>query len=399
MKKQKIVIVGAGYVGIAVSIVLSGNNDIILYDIDNNKVELMKSGISPINDEDMFEFFKSVKDNNCYTITNDSDGIFDRADYVVIAVPTNWNQDNHSLDVTTLCDVIEQIKNSNKLPVIIIKSTLPLGTMDYLRHKYKALSIFYVPEFLREGSAVKDERNLTRLIIGTNDFQAYHVNDIRSLFLNTQTCDDIPVLITSDKEAELIKLYSNAFLALRVAFFNEIDTYAEIEDLNSRRIIEGVSLDPRIGNFYNVPSFGYGGYCLPKDTRELQYVYKKIPADVIPSLVQANVTRKRHIAETIIRRIEQTKVSNPLIGIYRLNMKRDSDNFREAAVLDIIAILMDEGYKVVVFEPLRKSFDNYLFTFMDDLEKFKKTCSIIVANRMSNDLLDVCEKVYTRDWF
>lgn len=399
MRKKKIVIVGAGYVGIAVSIILSGNNDIILYDIDNIKVDLMKSGISPINDGDMREFFKSIKNDTCYTITSDSKGIFERADYVVIAVPTNWNQDNHSLDITTLCGVLEQVKKENKSPIIIIKSTLPLGTMDYLRHKYNSLSIFYVPEFLREGSAVKDEKNPNRLVIGTNDFKARHIEEIKSLFLNGQTNDDVPVLITSGKEAELIKLYSNAFLALRVAFFNEIDTYAEIENLDSKRIIEGVSLDPRIGNFYNVPSFGYGGYCLPKDTRELQYVYNNVPSAVIPSLVQSNVIRKRYIAETIIKLIERTNASEPLIGIYRLNMKRDSDNFREAAILDIIAMLIDAGYKVVVFEPLQKRLESCSFTFMDDLEEFKWICSIIVANRMSCDLHDISEKVYTRDWF
>lgn len=399
MRKKKIVIVGAGYVGIAVSIIFSGNNDIILYDIDNTKVDLMKSGSSPINDEDMCEFFKSIKNDSCYTITSDSNGIFEKADYVVIAVPTNWNQDNHSLDVTTLCGVLEQIKRENKSPIIIIKSTLPLGTMDYLGHRYNSLSIFYVPEFLREGSAVKDEKNLTRLVIGTNDFNAHHIEEIKILFLNGQINDDVPVLITSGKEAELIKLYSNAFLALRVAFFNEIDTYADIENLDSKRIIEGVSLDPRIGNFYNVPSFGYGGYCLPKDTRELQCIYNSVPSAVIPSLVQANVIRKKYIAESVIKLIERMNASEPLIGIYRLNMKRDSDNFREAAILDIIAMLMDEGYKVVVFEPLRRRLEGYSFTFMDDLEKFKKICSIIVANRMSSDLLDVREKVYTRDWF
>lgn len=217
--------------------------------------------------------------------------------------------------------------------------------------------------------------------------------------MNGQINDDVPVLIASGKEVELIKLYSNAFLALRVAFFNEIDTYAEIENLDSKRIIEGVSLDPRIGNFYNVPSFGYGGYCLPKDTRELQCIYNSVPSAVIPSLVQANVIRKKYIAESIIKLIERMNASDPLIGIYRLNMKRDSDNFREAAILDIIAMLMEEGYKLVVFESLRKSLEGYSFTFMDDLEKFKKICSIIVANRMSSDLLGVYEKVYTRDWF
>ena len=206
-------------------------------------------------------------------------------------------------------------------------------------------------------------------------------------------------MITSGKEAELIKLYSNAFLALRVAFFNEIDTYAEMENLDLKRIIEGGALNPRIGNFYNVPSFGYGGYCLPKDTRELQYVYNNVPSAVIPSLVQSNVIRKRHIAVTIIKLIEKTNVSEPLIGIYRLTMKRDSDNFREAAILDIIDILIDAGYKVIVFEPLQKRLESCSFTAMDDLEKFKKISSIIVANRMSCDLYDVSEKVYTRDWF
>ena len=194
--------------------------------------------------------------------------------------------------------------------------------------------------------------------------------------------DDVPVLVTSGTEAELIKLYSNAFLALRVAFFNEIDTYAELENLNSKRIIQGVSLDPRVGNFYNIPSFGYGGYCLPKDTRELQYIYNDVPSAVIPSLVHSNVIRKKYIAESIIKLIEKIAVSEPLIGIYRLNMKRDSDNFREAAILDIIDMLMDSGYQVVVFEPIRKQLEGYSFTFVDDLKEFKKMSSIIVANRI-----------------
>lgn len=399
MKRRKIVIVGAGYVGIAVSIILSDNNDIVLYDIDNSKVDLMKSGTSPINDEDMYKFFKSIKNDSRYTITSDSTGVFEKADYVVISVPTNWNQDNHSLDVTTLCGVLEQIKNDHQSPVIVIKSTLPLGTMDYLRNEYNFFSIFYVPEFLREGSAVKDEKNLTRLVIGTNDFKSRYIEEIKGLFLDGQINDDVPVLVTSGTEAELIKLYSNAFLALRVAFFNEIDTYAELENLNSKRIIQGVSLDPRVGNFYNIPSFGYGGYCLPKDTKELQYIYNDVPSAVIPSLVHSNIIRKKYIAESIIKLIEKIAVSEPLIGIYRLNMKRDSDNFREAAILDIIDMLMDNGYQVVVFEPIRKQLEGYSFTFVDDLKEFKKMSSIIVANRISSDLLDVREKVYTRDWF
>lgn len=197
----------------------------------------------------------------------------------------------------------------------------------------------------------------------------------------------------------MIKLYSNAFLALRVAFFNEIDTYAELENLNSKRIIQGVSLDLRVGNFYNIPFFGYGGYCLPKDTRELQYIYNDVPSAVIPSLVHSNIIRKKYIAESIIKLIEKIAVSEPLIGIYRLNMKRDSDNFREAAILDIIDMLMDNGYQVVVFEPIRKQLEGYSFTFVDNLKEFKKMSSIIVANRISSDLLDVREKVYTRDWF
>ena len=399
MKRRKIVIVGAGYVGIAVSIILSDNNDIVLYDIDNSKVDLMKSGTSPINDEDMCKFFKYIKNDSRYTITSDSTGVFEKADYVVISVPTNWNQDNHSLDVTTLCGVLEQIKNDHQSPVIVIKSTLPLGTMDYLRNEYNFFSIFYVPEFLREGSAVKDEKNLTRLVIGTNDFKSRYIEEIKGLFLDGQINGDVPVLVTSGTEAELIKLYSNAFLALRVAFFNEIDTYAELENLNSKRIIQGVSLDPRVGNFYNIPSFGYGGYCLPKDTRELQYIYNDVPSAVIPSLVHSNIIRKKYIAESIIKLIEKIAVSEPLIGIYRLNMKRDSDNFREAAILDIIDMLMDNGYQVVVFEPIRKQLEGYSFTFVDDLKEFKKMSSIIVANRISSDLLDVREKVYTRDWF
>lgn len=399
MKKKTVAIVGAGYVGIAVSIVLSVNNDIILYDIDQTKVDLMNSGNSPINDEEMRVFFKAIKNDRYFTITSDTTGVFKKSDYVVIAVPTNWNQTNHSLDISILCGVLDQIKRENETPIIIIKSTLPLGTMDYLEQQYDSLSIVYVPEFLREGSAVKDEKNSTRLIIGVNDFGAKHIEEVKQLFLEGQIRNDVPVIITSGKEAELVKLYSNAYLALRVAFFNEIDTYAEIEKLNSKRIIEGVSLDPRIGNYYNIPSFGYGGYCLPKDTRELRYIYNNVPSAVIPSLVQANEIRKDYIAESIIKQVKNMNVSNPLIGIYRLNMKRGSDNFREAAILDIITALMNAGYEVIVFEPLRNSSNSYLFPFIDDLDQFKNNSSIIVANRISRELMDVQEKVYTRDWF
>lgn len=395
---KRIVIIGAGYVGIAVSILLSNNNSIILYDTDEAKVNKMKSGISPIKDEEMCKFFKSVDDRQ-YSITNDFDGILQGADYVVIAVPTNWNQKQNSLDISVICNLLEQIDKENKASSVIIKSTLPIGAMDYFEHQYGALSLFYVPEFLREGCGVRDERNLTRLIIGTSINDSSHIEEIQRLFMEGQIHNDVPVLRTSSKEAELIKLYSNAFLALRVSFFNEIDTFAEMNRLDTKKIIEGISLDPRIGDFYNVPSFGYGGYCLPKDTRELSFVYDGIPSAVIPSIVQANVIRKRHIAHSIIMLIEQMNELDPLIGIYRLNMKRDSDDCREAAILDVIEILMGNGYKVVAFEPTIKCTDEYKFPFINDLSMFKKESSLIVANRISDELYDVREKVYTRDWY
>lgn len=396
---KTVTIVGAGYVGLAVSIVFSENNNIILFDVDKTKVDKLKSGKLPIRDKEMCKFFAKVKDNRYFTITSEQKGVFKNSDYIIIAVPTNWNEVNHSLDIDIICEVLEQIQRDNINAIIIIKSTLPLGTMDYLEQHYRNLSIIYVPEFLREGSAVKDEKNMSRLIIGSNKSNYKYISEVKRLFLESQSHDNIPVIVTSGKEAELIKLYANAYLALRVNFFNEIDTYAEIENLNSQKIIEGVSLDSRIGNYYNVPSFGYGGYCLPKDTKELVHIYNNVPSIIIPSLIQANKLRKKYITESIIKRVDSLNIDNPLIGIYRINMKRNSDNFREAAILDIIEALMKDGYEIIVFEPLRGNSESFPFDFIDDLSQFKNCSTIIVANRMSSELMDVQEKVYTRDWF
>lgn len=399
MKKKTVTIVGAGYVGLAVSIVLSENNNIILYDVDKSKVDKLNSGESPIRDEEACEFFAFIKNDRNFAVTSERSLIFEEADYVIIAVPTNWNESNHSLNIDVLCETLDYIQCVNTNAIVIIKSTLPLGTMDYLEQLYGNLSIVYVPEFLREGNAVKDEKNITRLVIGTNTPDIEYLADVKRLFLEPQSRDDIPVIIASGREAELIKLYSNAYLALRVSFFNEIDTYAEIKNLDSQKIIEGVSWDSRIGNYYNIPSFGYGGYCLPNDTKELAHAYSGVPSIIIPSIVQANKLRKEYIAESIIKKVDSYNGDNPLIGIYRLNMKRNSDNFREAAILDIVGALIYNGYKVIVYEPLRGNADSFPLDFVDDINQFKKQSTIVVANRITSELIDVQEKVYTRDWY
>jgi len=381
----------------AVSIILSKNNDILIFDSNCQKVKLLNAGNSPFLDKDIIEFVKAIPDNEHFVILSEyTDALF-RSDFIVIALPTNWLQTEQRLDISAIYETLKLIEEKNPKAIIIIKSTLSYGTMRLFTERFPELKIAYVPEFLREGTAVQDEKNLSRLIIGVYNNNDTIISKVTDLFLSTQR-KNVPVLTMNGSEAELVKLYSNAYLAMRIAFFNELDTLAEVNNLNSNKIIKGVSLDPRIGDFYNIPSFGFGGYCLPKDSRELSSVYSDVPSIIIPSIEKSNIIRKQHIVSMIIKHINTINKPNPIIGIYRLTMKRDSDNFREAAVLYILQQLIEMHYTTVIYEPLIATDTYNSVTVIKDLSEFKNRCDIIIANRFSSELCDISNIVYTRDY-
>lgn len=395
--KKKIIVVGAGYVGTAVAIALSSYNEVILYDLDKEKVRLLNIGETAFLDNDVQKFFRNLEGKRL-VITSSEENIFTNAEYAVIAVSTDWDNNEEHLSIVNLCAVLDKIQSCNKKIGVIIKSTLPLGTMKYLSENYSFMKILYVPEFLREGNAVYDETHISRLIIGADNSSILYAEQVKKLFLEAQANDNVPVIYMSGQEAELVKLASNSYLAMRVAFFNELDIYIESEDLDSRKVITGISLDPRIGNYYNCPSFGYGGYCLPKDTKELVHAFDNLHVSLIPAVVASNQLRKEYIAKQIINTLEARKISNPIIGIYRVNMKRNSDNCRNAAILDIVGFLLKKGYTVIVYEPLGNVELDLAVKVENNLNEFKRTSDLIVANRISEELEDISDKLFTRDF-
>ena len=391
---MKIAVAGTGYVGLSLATLLSQDNEVMALDVVPEKVKMVNEFISPIQDEYIEKYFAEAKKGERklnLKATLDHKEAFKDADYVIISTPTNYDEEQNFFDTSSVEDVIEKvISMDNPNTTMVIKSTIPVGYTDSVRELYNIDNIFFSPEFLREGKALYDNLYPSRIIVGSYSDEA---QKFAELLQKAALAEDVPVLQMHSAEAEAVKLFANTYLALRVAYFNELDTYAATKGLDTKSIIDGVSLDPRIGKHYNNPSFGYGGYCLPKDTKQLLANYEEVPQNLIEAIVKSNATRKQFIADDVLSR-------NPdIVGIYRLTMKSNSDNFRASAIQDVIKAIMSEGKNVFVFEPALDTPDFNGAPVVNDIDEFKEKCSIILANRISPELEDVRAKVYTRDLF
>ena len=385
---MKIAVAGTGYVGLSLATLLSVDNEVVALDVIEEKVNMINDRVSPIQDEYIEKYFEEKELNLKATL--DYKEAFEGAKFVIISTPTNYDDELNYFDTSSVEDIIEKVIGMGIDTTMVVKSTIPVGFINNMKKKYNIDNIMFSPEFLREGKALYDNLYPSRIIVGEKSKRA---EEFANLLKNACLKDDVTIKYMDSTEAEAVKLFANTYLALRVSYFNELDTYAEVKGLNTKDIIDGVCLDPRIGSHYNNPSFGYGGYCLPKDTKQLLANYQDVPQNMIEAIVTSNKTRKKHIANAILKR-------NPkVVGVYRLTMKSGSDNFRASAIQDVISILKEHGVNVIIYEPTLKENTFNGFEVVHDLKLFKDVSNIIIVNRVDDKLNDVQDMIYTRDIF